>query len=159
MLDSHSENAALRDRLLGELIGLARATEGNDHLISWSTNQTVVAGLSAIAEPAAISKDTFALLLKQVDGEKRKLVPMCYQCAASCGRTNAFDVEQLSQADERILSLKKRILAAICAMAASQMPKDKAFHGLLYRALYAIGRDDWSEDTLLQIAQEAEKKI
>lgn len=42
------DNASrLRDELLGVLIGIARATSGNEHLIAGSTDRTVVEGLSA----------------------------------------------------------------------------------------------------------------
>ena len=40
-----AETAELQDKLTGAMIGLARATEGNEHLVSSSTDQVVVEGL------------------------------------------------------------------------------------------------------------------
>ena len=42
------DTAQLQDRLTGSLIGLARATEGNEHFLSDSTAAVVVEGLFAI---------------------------------------------------------------------------------------------------------------
>ena len=156
MFGAQSETAALRDRLLGELIGLARATEGNDHLVTWSTDQTVLACLCAIAENAG--DEMFSRLLNQVEDEKRKLVPMCYQCAASCGRNDGYDVQNLYRAETPIRGAKTRLLTAICGLAAVPQRRDRACFDLLYRALYAIGREDWSEEELLTIAAEVEKR-
>ena len=41
-------NQLLRDVLTGALIGIARAVDGNEHLISAATNQIVQEGLSAL---------------------------------------------------------------------------------------------------------------
>lgn len=148
------QNNALRDRLIGELIGLARATEGNEHLITPSTNRTTEEVLCAVGTDAQTHR--LQQLLEQVDGEKRKMVPMCYQCAASCGRTNGYDMAALAEAAAEIRQLKLQILKTICALAAAPGQKDYSF---FYLALYAIGREDWSEADLVAILQKAEKML
>ena len=42
-----ADTAELQDKLTGSLIGLARATEGNDHMVSDSTAAVIVEGLFA----------------------------------------------------------------------------------------------------------------
>lgn len=147
-----SPNNTLQDRLIGELIGLARATEGNEHLITPSTNRTTEEVLCAVGTGA--HPDRLQQLLEQVDEEKRKMVPMCYQCAASCGRTNGYDMAALEAAPPQIRRLKRQILETICALAAAPGQKD---HSFFYLALYAIGREDWSEADLRAILDKAEK--
>ena len=43
-----ADTAELQDKLTGALIGLARATEGNEHVVSDSTAAVIVEGLFAI---------------------------------------------------------------------------------------------------------------
>ena len=149
-----SQSNALRDRLVGELIGLARATEGNEHLITPSTNRTTEEVLCAVATDAPPHR--LQQLLEQVDAEKRKMVPMCYQCAASCGRTNSYSLAALAEASAEIRQLKLQILETISALAAAPGQKD---HSFFYLALYAVGREDWSAADLVAIVQKAEKML
>lgn len=158
------EDAAdLRDRLIGALIGLARATEGNDHMLSDSTAAVVVEGLCAALVNEDFDNATLLGMMDRVDAEKRKLVPMCYECASACGRNNAYDMKKLRNADEEIRSLKVRILlsirdtAAYAYHAAVLGYKDDSIHKFLYKALFAIGMDDWGTEELLPIAQEADE--
>lgn len=151
--------ARLREKLTGELIGLARATEGNEYLLTPSTAETVVEGLFLTCG----EEDCAALtaMTERVDGEKRKLVPACYSCAASCGRNNAYGLEKLQDLPENIRLLKLRLLTGIRALAADlsgSLPeeRDGAVYGFLYKALFAIGMDDWAEDELLPILRELE---
>ena len=140
----------LHSKLIGALIGLARATEGNAHMLSDSTAAVTVAGLRA-----ADSKDPEVLhdLLRQVDEQKRKLVPSCYICQSPCGRNNDYDMENLNQLDGNIRALKLQILSAIRTIAATSRQPDS---DLLYLALFAIGMDDWGMEELLPIAEKVE---
>ena len=149
---------AQRNALLGSLIGLARATEGNDHLVSDSTAAVTVEGLYTAFFGAA---DALPDIMERIDAEKRKLVPDCYRCAASCGRNNAYDMDRLQKADDTIRALKASILSGLhditqnAYRAASLGRKNEYVHKYLYKALFAIGMDDWGEAELLPIAQEA----
>ena len=156
--DNKTDTAELWDRLTGMLIGLARATEGNEDLISPSTDKAVLEGLANLF--AKEGCDTISALIAQVQEEKRRLVPNCFDCAAPCGRTNDYDMKQLWAADEDIRSLKVLILMSIRSMAvyacrASALGHtDRAVNGFFYKALYAIGTD-WKRDELLAVALEA----
>ncbi len=152
--------AQLRDKLTGALIGLARATEGNDHAVSDSTAAVTIEGLYATRTDANFSSDALLALLDQVDAEKRKLVPECYKCASACGRNNEYDMNNLRSADEDIRALKSSILlgildiAAHAHRAAALGHREEAVHKFLYKALFAIGRDDWSQEELQPIVRE-----
>ena len=152
-----ADTAELQDKLTGALIGLARATEGNDHVVSDSTAATIVEGLFATL---VFDNDALLAIMDRVDAEKRKLVPECYNCTSSCGRNNDYDMQNLWNAQEDIRSLKSLILCGVRGIgtyayhAAALGYKDETIHRFLYRALFAIGMDDWGMDELLPIVLE-----
>lgn len=110
--------AELQDKLTGALIGLARATEGNEHLVSASTDQAVLEGLFATLTNVNFDNEAIAALIKRVSAEKEKLVPNCAFCASPCGRNHDYDMQNLWTADADIRSLKSLILFGIRGMAA-----------------------------------------
>ena len=152
--------ADLQDQLTGELIGLARATENNDHLLTDSTAAVVVESLFATLTNVNFDNERLCRLLDQVDAEKRKLVPDCYACTSRCGRNNAYEMSELWNADEDIRSLKSLILFGIRGIAAYAYHasalgyRDEAIHRFLYKALFAIGMNDWGMDELLPVVLE-----
>ena len=155
-----ADTAQLQDKLTGALIGLARATEGNDHMLSDSTAAVVVEGLFATLTNVNFDNDALLAMMERVDAEKRKLVPECYRCASACGRNNDYDMNKLWNADEDIRSLKSLILfgirgvAAYACHAAVLGYKDEDVHKFLYKALFAVGMDDWGMEELLPIVLE-----
>ena len=155
-----ADTAQLQDRLTGALIGLARATEGNEHMLRDSTADVVVEGLFATLTNVNFDNDALLAIMDRVDAEKRKLVPACYQCASACGRNNDYDMSKLWNADEDIRSLKSLILfgirgiAAYAYHAAVLSYKDETIHKFLYKALFSIGTEDWGMEDLLPIVLE-----
>ena len=155
-----ADTAELQDRLTGALIGLARATDGNEHMLSASTADVVVEGLFATLTNVNFDNDALLAIGDRVDAEKRKLVPECYKCAASCGRNNDYDMQKLWNAQEDIRSLKSLILFGIRGVAAYAYHaavlgyRDETIHKFLYKALFAIGMDDWGMEELLPIVLE-----
>lgn len=73
-----AETAELQDKLTGALIGLARGAEGNEDLVSSSTDKAVLEGLFAAASNENYNDEAIAALIAQVQEEKRKLVPNCF---------------------------------------------------------------------------------
>lgn len=126
------------DKVLGCLIGLVRATEGNEHLLTDETARIVRDGLLGADGD----------ILQRIDREKRRLVPMCYDCAAPCGRTNAYDVRKLSRQSEPERSLRLSILQLL-RQKAERCPEQ-----LLYRGVYALGMEDWLADDLQPILEQ-----
>ena len=155
-----ADTAELQDKLTGALIGLARATDGNEHMLSDSTAAVVVEGLFATLTNVNFDNDALLAILDKVDAEKRKLVPECFKCASSCGRNNDYDMSRLWNAQEDIRSLKSLILFGIRGVAAYAYHaavlgyREESIHRFLYKALFAIGMDDWGMEELLPIVLE-----
>ena len=154
------DTAELQDKLTGALIGLARATDGNEHMLSDSTAAVVVEGLFATLTNVNFDNDALAAILDRVAMEKQRLVPECFRCASACGRSKDYDMEKLWNADEDIRSLKSLILFGIRGVAAYAYHaavlgcRDECIHRFLYKALFAIGMDDWGMEELLPIVLE-----
>ncbi len=152
----NEKTAALRDQLVGTLIGLSRATFGNEHLVTASTCQVVLDGLQIVGKTA----DDEALLAAaaRADEEKRNLVPMCYSCASPCGRTSNYDMNDLWAAEEAIRDAKLRVLSGLCDMACTypdgeQVYSNEQIREPLLRALFVVG-EDWDPEEFEPIEQE-----
>lgn len=159
-----SEQAALaielQDKLTGALIGLARAMENNEHLITDSTNLVMLEALCQTASKINFDIDCLNTILKKLDDEKRKMVPNCYTCASPCGRTSNYDMNKLWSMDANIRSLKTLILLGLQGLASYAYPaaclgySDPGINFFFYRALYSIGMDSWGEEDLLPVMEE-----
>lgn len=155
-----ADTAQIQDQLTGALIGLSRSTEGNADKLSDTTASVVVEGLFATLTNVNFDNEALLHILQRVEEEKRKLVPDCYACAASCGKNNDYDMKELWNANEDIRSLKSLILFGIRGIAAYAYHaavlgyKDEKIHQFLYKALFAIGTSDWGMDELLPIVLE-----
>ena len=155
-----ANTARLQDELTGALIGLARATEGNEQLVTEEMNQLVLEGLFTTITNVNFNDETLKLLIDKIEDTKKKLVPNCFTCSDSCGRNNNFDMSTLWTTDEDIRSLKSLILFGIRGMAAYAYHAsvlgytDETISKFFYKALFAIGMKDWGMDKLLPIVLE-----
>ena len=151
----------LVNKLTGRLIGIARATEGNEHMVTASTADMVVQGLAATFPTSNSAEETLRMLYHRADDEKRKLVPDCYNCMASCGRNNNYDMQRLQRASEDVRNLKNLILLntrlmGVCVRRAAQLGRrDEQIYSFLYKGLFSVGMDDWEAEDLLPILREA----
>ena len=158
-----ANTARLQDELTGALIGLARATEGNEQLVTEEMNQLVLEGLFTTITNVNFNDETLKLLIDKIEDTKKKLVPNCFTCSDSCGRNNNFDMNTLWTSDEDIRSLKSLILFGIRGMAAYAYHAsvlgytDETISKFFYKALFAIGMKDWGVDKLLPIVLEVGK--
>lgn len=118
--------------LIGELIGLARATDGNEHLITPSATQVIRKILAT--EDQALNEGAFTLLWAEILEEKRKMVPDCFLCAAPCGKTSAYDLSAIENHIEEHRDFKGRIL--------SQLTTSDLSEERLYKGLIILGMDD-----------------
>lgn len=156
----NANTAQLRDRLTGALIGLARATDGNEHLISDSSTAVVVESLSATLTGANSDHATLTSLLHRVEEEKQKMVPNCFSCTSPCGRTSEYDMQKLQKAPQDVQRLKFQLLQGIRDMAlhvrraAALGLHDKAVDDFFYKALIVIGMDEFGAEELLPILEE-----
>ena len=143
----------MRSRLIGALIGLARATEGNEHLVNEGTAKLVMEGLCA-----ARSADTAGMeqMLPRITEEKRRMVPDCFYCACPCGRTSDYNMTWLKKLPEDLRQLKLQILETITDAAEHSKAYSGSDHEVFYLALFAVGMEDWDADQLRTVLQRAE---
>ena len=141
--------ATLRAELFGALIGLSRATFGNEDLITPSTFAVVVEGLSS----GELDADQISDLIRRVNEEKYKLVPSCFYCSSPCGRTSNYDMCQLNLAAEDVRLLKLSILSKLSTLAGSNLSSLPA-EAMVYRALAAVG-EDWTVEELTNLLNNA----
>ena len=155
-----ANTARLQDELTGALIGLARAAEGNEHLVNEEMNQLVLEGLFTTITNVSFNDETLKLLINKIEDTKKKLVPNCFTCSGSCGRNDNFDMNTLWTTDEDVRSLKSLILFGIRGMAAYAYHAsvlgytDETISKFFYKALFAVGMKDWGMDELLPIVLE-----
>ncbi len=156
----NSDVAELQDKLTGALIGLARATEGNEDSITSETDKLVLEGLFTTVTNVNFNPETITELIERVNAEKERLVPRCLSCDSECGRNDDYDMKNLWQADEDIRSLKSLILFGIRGMAAYAYHAqvlgytDPEVNKFFYKALFTIGMNDWGMDELLPVVLE-----
>lgn len=154
-----SDKAGLQDQLTGVLIGIARAVDGNEHLTTGSTDKIVREGLAAALPDTNLGNDSLSALIRRAEDEKRKLIPLCYECASPCGKNNNYDMRRLYTADADICSLKLLILCGIRSMAAYACRAaalgrtDHAVNRFFYQALFAIGEESFGVQELLPVAK------
>ena len=138
--------AKLQDKLTGALIGLARATEGNEDLVTEMTDRLVLEGLFTTITNVNFNSQPIMEQLQKIELEKRRLVPLCYGCESACGKNSDYDMELLwNDKDEDIRSLKSLILFGIRGIAAYAYHAwvlgytDRKINEFLYKALVIIG--------------------
>ncbi|MBQ8237654.1 MAG: hydroxylamine reductase [Oscillospiraceae bacterium] len=159
-----ADTADLQDRLTGKLIGLARATDGNEHLINADASMVIIESLFATLTNVNFDNTALEKLMERVEAEKKKMVPDCFTCASPCGKNFDYDMRKLWTADEDIRSLKSLILFGIRGVAAYAYHaavlgyRNEEVERFLYKALIAIGMDDFGMDDLLPIVLEVGEK-
>lgn len=155
-----ADTAGLQDQLTGALIGLARATEGNGSSVTEDTHRLVMEALFATLTNVNFDNDAIEELTRRVEEEKQRLAPDCSVCGSACGRNDNYDMEKLWNADEDIRSLKSLILFGVRGMAAYAYHAallgytDEDVNRFFYKALFAVGMDDWGMNELLPVVLE-----
>jgi len=146
--------ARLQDELTGALIGLARASDGNQPTAS--THIAMLEGLFTTITNVNFNEETIQKQIEAVTREKEALIPMCGECTQPCGRNENYDMEQLWNADENIRSLKSLILFGLRGMAAYAYHAlmlgytDDEVNAFFYKGLFAVG-EDWDMEQLLPV--------
>ena len=127
----------MNGEVLSALVALARAAEGNEWNITDDTRGLIT---EAINDDGGNTES----LLERIEDERKRLVPDCFHCASPCGRTAPYDLEGFINADEETKKAKQILLSSL---------KEVSGKGddLIFRVLYAIGRDDWSVEELIQV--------
>jgi hydroxylamine reductase len=146
--------AKAQDELVGELIGLARALNGQE--ATPAMDKMVIEGLFTTLTNVSFHEGTIREQMEAIQKEKEAYAPGCNACASPCGRTDAYDMERLWTDEEDVRSLKSLILFGLKGMAAY------AYHAMVlgymneevnrffYEGLFAVG-EDWGMDQLLPL--------
>ena len=130
-----------KDILLSKLIGLARATDGSEHLITPGATALIRECLAAMGDNVSVEG-----LADKVTQAKRSMVPDCFLCANPCGRTEDYDAHFLQTAPEPLRSLKQALLSRLLAGTVADSS--------LYRSLIALGMED--EDIVRAVLTETD---
>ena len=133
--------------LIRALIGLARATEGNEELISTSTIDVLYNSLNEIDN---------VFLLNDIEIEKKKLIPLCYECTTHCGRNDAYDFNKILSSS--VSDLKLEIIDKIIKIGKSNN-KDTYTYTLLFNSLFILGIDNVNEDYLTPTLNKLNKLV
>ena len=139
---------AWEEKLLGELVGLARATDGNEHLITESTTDLIAEILTA----NVCSEAQYSLFYSKIDAAKREMVPDCFHCANPCGRTAALDWKMLESESRQIRETKFAILTELKSLAGSNRSREMDLK--LYRGLVILGLEGYSPEELTTLFAE-----
>lgn len=148
------DTAKLQDQLTGELIGLARATDGKAP--SPAAHRAMIEGLFTTVTNVNFADAAIMSQIKAVKEEKAKLTQGCSDCSSRCCRNDSYNMERLWNADEDIRSLKSLILFGLRGMAAYAYHalmlgySDDEVNAFFYEGLFAVG-EDWGMEELLPI--------
>ncbi len=151
-----AETAELQDKLTGALIGLARASVGNEQMLTTELHDLVMEALFSTLTNVNFDNDSLQRLIDRVHAEKERLAPQCGECG-TCGRNDDYDMNGLWNADEDLRSLRSLILFGIRGVAAYAYHaavlgrRSEKAQSFILEALYAVGADDYGMDDLLPL--------
>lgn len=139
-----ADTANLQDQLTGALIGLAKDINGNEKLMTEATDKLVVEGLFSTLTNVNFNDATLSAFIEKIAAEP-------------------YPMKELWNANEDIRSLKSLILFGIRGLAAYAYHakvlgyQNAEINRFFYKALSAIGMDDWGMEELLPIVMEVGK--
>lgn len=141
---------AAETRLIGALIGLARATDGNT-VRTEETGRLMRAGL------AALRKNAHQTLVEKIHTEKRILAPDCATCGAPCGKTADYDIKQWKNEAEPVQEQKWLLLKRLVEVAVACSDSAEVDY-FLTKALFALG-ESWEAEWIAALVKEADHLI
>lgn len=136
--------------LIGALIGLARATDGNT-VRTEETGRLMRAGL------AALRKNAHQTLVEKIHAEKRILAPDCATCGAPCGKTADYDIKQWKNEAEPVQEQKWLLLKRLVEVAVACSDSAEVDY-FLTKALFALG-ESWEAEWIAALVKEADHLI
>ena len=147
-----NDTANLQDVLTGELIGLARAADGNTP--TESTHKTVIDGLFTTVTNVNFEDEAILRQIEIVREEKAKFVSQRSDGASNCSKNEAYDMARLWEENEDIRSLKSLLLFGMRGMAAyahhayALGHSDGAVNSFFYKGLFTIGEEKTADELL-----------
>ena len=150
----------LQEKLIGALIGITRASNGNESILTKDTDKLVVESLLAASPNAVANETTLQALIDRAVEEKKRIIPNCFYCESTCLRKMDYDMTSMQNENKAVRAVKLELLAAIQKLAAVSYQEEltgiinKERNEFFYTALYAIGMD-WSEIELRSVLEQA----
>ena len=154
-----------QDELTGALIGLARAVDGNEDLVTEKTDALMIESLFMTLTNVNFDDSRIQAQIDRVHREQGRMIPRCAVCASPCGRNEDYNMEQLWQAEENIRSLKSLLLFGLRGMAAYAYHAmvlgytDNTVNQFFYEALMQIGLDLTMEELLPEVLKLGEVNL
>ena len=136
------------DKLLYAIIGLVRAMENNEDLVTDYTAKLICDGYIAYSKTNTEEAKRLLTLIRE---EKRRLIPLCFECANPCGRTDDCTYEQLWGNDDT-KDIKSQMICVLADL--SKKNPDESAIDLIYRATFTLGIDYWEKEKYEPILQE-----
>ncbi len=157
----------MNEQLLSALIGLARATEGNEELVTEETGRLLFQGLSlvlaeneenAVAKAPGAEAHRMSELLANIREEKKRLVPNCFDCASPCGRTADYDMWEFWDTEEEQIDLKLSIVRCLAEIGSDRERRKTAVAEQTNKCLEALIVLGWngSRNSLLRVLENIE---
>ena len=152
-----ADTANLQDVLTGELIGLARAADGNTP--TESTHKAMIDGLFTTVTNVNFNDDDILRQIEIIKEEKVKLIPKCDDCASACSRNDVYDMARLWEDNEDVRSLKSLLLFGMRGMAAyahhayALGRSDDTVNSFFYKGLFALGEDKTADELLALVME------
>ncbi|WP_444642334.1 hypothetical protein ACRQU7_17775 [Caproiciproducens sp. R1] len=143
-----------KGQLIGALIGLARATDGNVNRPTEETDRAFLKGMQMCFPHWEESCQQIHDQIEVIHEEKWKLVSRCLECASPCGRNNDCDIAGLNgmkNAQLRYVLLSGLLFMASSSISDVKLLKDHKIMGFFYRAFFFIGYDCDEKDLILFI--------
>lgn len=154
----------MNEKLLSALIGLARATEGNEELVTEKTGQLLFRGLSEVlteesektaGTDAKEQSHRLAELLADIREEKKRFVPNCFDCASPCGRTADYDMREFWDAEKEQVDLKLALVRRLVELAEKSVRNESTAvenRNCCLEALIVLGWNG-SKNSLLRVLE------
>ena len=136
------------DKLLYAIIGLVRAMENNEDLVTDYTAKLICDGYIAYSKGDTEEASRLYALIRE---EKRRLIPLCFECTNPCGRTDDCTYEQLWGNDDT-KDIKSQLICSLADL--SRKSPDKSAIDLIYRTTFTLGIDYWEKEKYEPILQE-----
>ena len=136
------------DKLLYAIIGFVRAMENNEDLVTDYTAKLICDGYIAYSKTDTEEAKRLRTLIRE---EKRRLIPLCFECANPCGRTDDCTYEQRWGNDDT-KDIKSQMICVLADL--SKKNPDKSAIDLIYRATFTLGIDYWEKEKYEPILQE-----
>lgn len=121
-------------QVISKLVGLARATIGNEDLI---TTETINIIIKALSSP---NLD----IINDITIEKRKLVPNCFYCSNPCGRTEDPVINELSKLKSCIYS---NLTTIINSISRNNTYSDELYN-IIFTSLFYLGEKDFLDEII-----------